>query len=105
MVEPNIKEGKGGLRDLHTLFWIAKFAHRADSIIDIVESVLRVSEARRFARRNASCGRFAPPSSAGRRLEERLDFDAQMAIAPLMVRGAWQHARCRAVHEALSPGA
>ena len=50
MVEPNIKEGKGGLRDLHTLFWIAKFAYRADSIIDIVEKgVLRESEARRFA--------------------------------------------------------
>ena len=23
MVEPNVKEGKGGLRDLHTLMWIA----------------------------------------------------------------------------------
>ncbi len=25
LVEPNVKEGKGGLRDLHTLFWIAKY--------------------------------------------------------------------------------
>src|SRR5947208_8588890 len=25
MVEPNVKEGKGGLRELHTLFWIAQY--------------------------------------------------------------------------------
>ncbi len=28
MVEPNVKEGKGGLRDLQSLFWIAKYLHR-----------------------------------------------------------------------------
>jgi len=27
LVEPNIKEGKGGLRDLNTLFWIAQYLH------------------------------------------------------------------------------
>ncbi len=28
LVEPNIKEGKGGLRDLNTLFWISKYVYR-----------------------------------------------------------------------------
>src|SRR6187455_1924254 len=28
LVEPNVKDGKGGLRDVHTLFWIAKYVYR-----------------------------------------------------------------------------
>jgi len=31
VIEPNIKEGKGGLRDLHVLYWIAKFIHGQES--------------------------------------------------------------------------
>jgi [protein-PII] uridylyltransferase len=36
VLEPNVKEGKGGLRDLHTLFWIAKYAHLVDRVEDLV---------------------------------------------------------------------
>ncbi|WP_232829528.1 [protein-PII] uridylyltransferase [Tropicimonas sp. IMCC34043] len=36
MLEPNIKEGKGGLRDLQSLFWIAKYVHHVNRIEDLV---------------------------------------------------------------------
>jgi [protein-PII] uridylyltransferase len=36
-VEPDIKDGKGGLRDLHTLFWIAKFLFNANSPEELAE--------------------------------------------------------------------
>ena len=28
VLEPNVKEAKGGLRDLQTLYWIGKYLHR-----------------------------------------------------------------------------
>ncbi|MGB0908255.1 MAG: DUF294 nucleotidyltransferase-like domain-containing protein, partial [Maricaulaceae bacterium] len=34
VIEPNIKEGKGGLRDLHVLYWIAKFLDKKGQITD-----------------------------------------------------------------------
>jgi [protein-PII] uridylyltransferase len=37
LVEPNVKDGKGGLRDLHTLFWIAKYVYRVRSLHELVE--------------------------------------------------------------------
>ena len=36
-VEPDLKDGKGGLRDLHTLFWIAKFLFDANSPAELAE--------------------------------------------------------------------
>ncbi len=35
-VEPNVKEGKGGLRDLQSLFWIAKYLHGVQDAADLV---------------------------------------------------------------------
>ena len=84
VVEPNVKDGKGGLRDLHSLFWIAKYAYRVNSIVDIVkQGVLRDGEARKFA----LAQRFLWTVRChlhlqAERPEERLDFEAQMMIAP-----------------------
>ena len=36
VLEPNIKEGKGGLRDLQTLYWIGKYLHGVESAADLV---------------------------------------------------------------------
>lgn len=36
LLEPNIKEGKGGLRDLQTLYWIAKYIHDVHSATELV---------------------------------------------------------------------
>nr|WP_234822504.1 [protein-PII] uridylyltransferase [Palleronia aestuarii] len=36
VVEPNVKEGKGGLRDLQTLFWIAKYVNGVQDAAELV---------------------------------------------------------------------
>ena len=36
VVEPNVKEGKGGLRDLHLLFWIAEYLYRVHEPSELV---------------------------------------------------------------------
>ena len=86
VVEPQVKEGKGGLRDLHTLFWIAKFAYRSADIMAIFEKgVIRVSEARSFA----ASQRFLWTIRCflhlrANRGDDMLAFDAQVDIAPQM---------------------
>nr|WP_245820458.1 [protein-PII] uridylyltransferase [Flavimaricola marinus] len=37
VVEPNVKEGKGGLRDLQSLYWIAKYVYGVRNAFDLVE--------------------------------------------------------------------
>src|SRR6202023_3581767 len=44
LVEPNVKEGKGGLRDLNTLFWIAKYVFRVQDPAELVEAGLFTAE-------------------------------------------------------------
>jgi len=96
-LEPNIKDGKGGLRDLNTLFWIAKDVYRVadgDALVD--RGVFTRDEARRFAqaRQVLWTVRFHLHLTAGR-ARERLTFDLQKEIAPRM--GYRDHARDAAV--------
>ncbi|MCF4165421.1 [protein-PII] uridylyltransferase [Zavarzinia compransoris] len=82
-VEPNVKEGKGGLRDLHTLWWIAKYVHRVEDVADLVaKGVLSADEYRRFIKAesflwNVRCHLHFLTG----RPEERLTFDVQPELA------------------------
>ena len=40
LVEPDVKDGKGGLRDLHTLFWIAKYVYGAETPSELAKAGL-----------------------------------------------------------------
>ena len=86
VVEPNVKEGKGGLRDLHTLFWIGKYAHRVSKVAELVDTgLLSPAELRQFQRaeRFLWAVRCHLHAVAGR-AEERLTFDYQREIAARM---------------------
>ena len=85
MLEPNIKTGKGGLRDLQTLFWIARYGFGVDHIAALIEKgFLTTAEARRFsmAQQFLWSLRCHLHFRCGRE-DDRLSFDAQMDIAPL----------------------
>ena len=97
VLEPNIKEGKGGLRDLQTLFWIAKYLYRVDAVADLVEvGFLTATEAKRFARAQNFLWtvRCHLHYLAGR-AEERLTFDVQQELGERL--GYKDHAGTRGV--------
>ena len=86
VVEPNVKEGKGGLRDLHTLFWIAKYLHKVETVDDLVtKKVITHGEAENFAKAQQFLWtlRCHLHYLAGR-AEDRLTFDFQSEIARRM---------------------
>ncbi|MFC4669876.1 [protein-PII] uridylyltransferase [Seohaeicola nanhaiensis] len=86
VVEPNVKEGKGGLRDLQSMFWMAKYVHGVDDAADLVPlGVFRREEFERF--RRAEDFLWAVRSHmhllAGRATEQ-LTFDLQVEVAERM---------------------
>ena len=86
VLEPNIKDGKGGLRDLHTLFWIAKHLYRVGDIAELVErGVLTRREVRRFEKaQNFLWTLRCNLHYLAGRAEERLSFELQKEMAPRM---------------------
>lgn len=82
-VEPDIKDGKGGLRDLHTLFWIAKFLFDANSTEELADrGVFSKEELRRF--RKAEDFLWAVRCHLhflSKRGEDKLSFDRQSEMA------------------------
>src|ERR1700755_2789443 len=83
VVEPNVKEGKGGLRDLHTLFWIGKYVNKVSSVPELVDvGLLSAQELRQFekAENFLWAVRCHMHIIAGR-AEDRLTFDLQVEVA------------------------
>jgi [protein-PII] uridylyltransferase len=86
VVEPNVKDGKGGLRDLHTLYWIGKYVHGVEEPADLVRvGLFTAAEFKKFERaeRFFWAVRCHLHLAAGR-AEERLGFDHQQQIAEVM---------------------
>lgn len=82
-LEPNLKESPGGLRDIHTFFWISKYRYRVENVKDLIGMrFITPEEYSTFLR----CREFlwkvrnALHYHAGRR-EDRLTFNHQVAIA------------------------
>ena len=83
LVEPNVKEGKGGLRDLNTLFWISKYVYRVRNPHELVAAGLFSPREFALFRR---CEEFLWTVRCrlhflASRAEERLSFDVQRPIA------------------------
>lgn len=86
VVEPNVKEGKGGLRDLHTLFWIGKYAYHVGEPAELVGAgLLTADEYRQFRRaENFLWAVRCHLHILTGRAEDRLTFDVQREIAERM---------------------
>ena len=83
MVEPNIKEGKGGLRDIQTLFWIGQYAYHVRRGKELINAgVFTQGEYARFKRTNDFLWTVrCHLHFLANRPEERVSFDVQRELA------------------------
>ena len=86
VVEPNVKEGKGGLRDLHTLYWIGKYLYKVRDTSELVAVGLLTAEEYRAFRRaeNFFWAVRCHLHTITNRAEDRLTFDLQRQVAQRM---------------------
>ena len=82
-LEPNVKTGPGGLRDIQTIAWVAKRHFDANTLDELaIQGFLAPSELRRLKTAQAFLWkvRFGLHAITGRR-EDRLLFDHQVKLA------------------------
>ena len=86
MVEPNVKEGKGGLRDLQSLYWIAKYVYQTQNISDLVDlNVFRSDEYLQFEQAEEFLWAVrCQMHYLTDRAVEQLSFDLQVEVASAM---------------------
>jgi [protein-PII] uridylyltransferase len=82
-VEPDLKDGKGGLRDLHTLFWIAKFLFDANTPEQLAEKgAFSRDDLRRFQKAEDFLWAVrCHLHFIAKRGEDKLSFDRQGELA------------------------
>ncbi|MEM6375255.1 MAG: [protein-PII] uridylyltransferase, partial [Pseudomonadota bacterium] len=85
-VEPNVKEGKGGLRDLQSLFWIAKYIYQVEHVADLMaRGLFTEDEFSRFAQaENFLWATRNHLHLVTGRATEQLTFDLQVEVADRM---------------------
>lgn len=86
VLEPNVKEGKGGLRDLQTLYWIGKYLHRVPRASGLVDAGLFTrDEYEAFARAEDFLWAVrCHLHYIARRPTDQLTFDLQVEVAARM---------------------
>jgi [protein-PII] uridylyltransferase len=86
MVEPNVKEGKGGLRDLQSLFWIGKYIHDVEKAAQLVgHGVFTTEEYEKFRKaENFLWGVRCHLHLLTNRAMDQLTFDLQVDVAERM---------------------
>ncbi|HKV56388.1 MAG TPA: [protein-PII] uridylyltransferase [Candidatus Binataceae bacterium] len=86
LLEPQVKEGEGGLRDLHTALWLAKVKYKVHSLVELVQRAIiidnelsEVSAAQDLLLRVRNSMHFL-----SRRHSDHLTFEFQEQIAPML---------------------